>query len=50
MQLSALSESSSSQTVAAERPGLLQVCVGSERIVMQLQKAYPVDGPDFADG
>ena len=39
-----LSQSSSSPTVASEQPGLLQVCVGSERVVMQLQKAYPEMG------
>ena len=39
-----LSQMSSSPTVAAEQPGLLQVCVGSERVVTHLQKAYPETG------
>ena len=39
-----LSQISSSPTVAAEQPGLLQVCVGSERVVTHLQKAYPEMG------
>jgi hypothetical protein len=39
-----LSQISSSPTAAAERPGLLQVCVGSERVVTHLQRAYPEMG------